>query len=268
MLETLEANKQQYTSQIGPIEELTDRRAPSDQHDDAASRANPRNQFQRKAYDKLVQSEPYHPAVRNRDKFIPWELNVPGKHPTPPNTSCRHNTPAWQARRAVASLQLLRQLTPPRVCAAALSTTWNRWCTHRRYQRRHLASNICLLGCGRTAEDAIEHYFHCRVTHYALQHQLNLAPHLFANLHSGLLCNANIQTTDQLTTIALLNYALYNTTNYLRIHPNTPPTHIPDMLAKRVREGAKRHPNATSVLDNRWNPDRHSQALPPIPYAI
>ena len=149
-----------------------------------------------------------------------------------------------------------------------LSTLWNRWCTHRRYQKRHRTSNSCLLRCGCDAEDAIEHYFHCRLTRDAMRCQLNLPPEFFANLHSGLLCNANIQTTDQLTVIALLNYALYNTTNYLRHHPDTQTTHIPDMLAQNIREGAKHHPLATAVLDMRWNRNRRRQPLPCIPYTI
>ena len=96
-----------------------------------------------------------------------------------------------------------------------------------------------MLGCGDTAEDAIEHYFRCKVTKDILHRQLNLPPHLFANLHSGLLCNANIQTKDQLTTIALLIYGLYNTTNYVRHTPGTPTNQITDMLSQHIREGAR-----------------------------
>ena len=197
-----------------------------------------------------------------------WELCDPAKHPAPPNTTCRQNTPAWQSRRALANLQLLRQLAPPRVCAAALSTLWNRWCTHRRYPKRHLSTNRCMLGCGDTAEDSIEHYFHCKITKDVLRRQLNLPPPLLANLHSGLLCNANIQNTDQLTTLALLNYGLYNTTNYIRHTPSTPPNQITDMLMQHIREGARHHSNATSVLDNRWTQGKRSDPLPPIPYTI
>jgi len=139
---------------------------------------------------------------------------------------------------------------------------------HRRYQKHHLRSNRCLFGCGSTAEDAIEHYFQCTVTQCILQKQLNLLPHLFANLHSGLLCNANIRTEDGLTTIALLNNGLYNTTTYIRHTPGTPTNQITDILARNIREGARHHLNATTVLDNRWNRDRLSRPLPPIPHTI
>ena len=265
---TLEDNAHHYTKHIGPVEELIHKPARNNNDDQHTQPTNPKQHFQRNAYNKLLQAEPYNPTARNRSKFIRWELQDPTKHPAPLNTSCRHNTPAWQARRSLANLQLLTKLTPPRVCAAVLSTLWNRWCTHRRYQRRHWSSNRCLLGCGHTAEDAIEHYFHCTVTQNTLQRQLNLPPQLFANLHSGLLCNANITTTDQLTSIALLTYALYNTINYLRHHPNTPSDQIPDMITQQLREGAKHHPHATTVLDNRWNRQRQSQPLPSIPYTI
>ena len=265
---TLEDNRQNYTQQVCTVEQLTHEPSHDNQRKNESPSHDMKSNFQRNAYNRALQAEPYNASTRNRDKFSRWELHVPLKNPTPPNTGCRQNTPSWQSRRALANLQLLQQLTPPRVCAAALSTLWNRWCTHRRYQKRHLKSNRCLLGCGSTAEDAIEHYFQCTVTQRILQKQLNLPPHLFANLHSGLLCNANIRTEDQLTTIALLNYGLYNTTNYIRHTPGTPTTQITDILAQHIREGARHHPKATAVLDNRWNRDRISRPLPPIPHTI
>ena len=267
----LENATQYYTKHVGPVEDLLQpptRTKNHLNHDDKPPNSEAKPQFQRNVYKNLLQAEKYNPSARNRDKFARWELHNPSKHHAPPNTTCRQNTPSWHSRRALASLQLLKQLVPPRVCAAALSTLWNRWCTHRRFQQRHSTTNRCLLGCGTHAEDAIEHYFHCPIVQNTLQGQLNLSPHLFAHLHSGLLCNANIRTMDQLTSVALLNYALYNTTNYLRVHAGTPSDHIPDMLAQHIREGAKHHPNATLVLDSRWNKYRKSQVLPPIPITI
>ena len=264
----LENTTQQYIYNIGPIEELIPKPKQPLNREQQTKHHNDKKHFQRNAYNKLLQADTYNPTARNRGKFTRWELHIPDTHAVPLNTTCRQNTPAWQARRALASLQLLKELAPPRVCAAALSTLWNRWCTHRRYQHRHWKTNQCLLGCSTTNEDSIEHYYHCEVTQNTLRRQLNLPAQLFANLHSGLLCNANIRTIDQLTSIALLNYALYNTTNYLRQHPHTPKDLIPDMLSQKLREGAKHHPNATTVLDNRWNINRHSKPLPPIPYTI
>ena len=191
-----------------------------------------------------------------------------GKSLLPNNTTCRQNTPAWCARRALASLQLLPTLVPPRVCAAALSTQWNRWCTHCRFQRRQHASNRCLLGCGSRGEDSIEHYYRCPVTRDVLRTKLNLPDHLFANLHTAALCNANIRDTDTLAAVALLTYSLYTTTNRLRLLPPVQMNCARDMLAQNLREGAKRHTNATTVLDNRWNHQRSGMPLPPIPYNI
>ena len=172
------------------------------------------------------------------------------------------------ARRILRRLRELRTLVAPCVSAAVFSTLWNRWCTHRRYQKRHLATNKCLFGCGTQAEDSIEHYFRCSVTKDILGKQLNLQPHLFANVHTATLCNANINDTDRLTTIALLIYALYTTTNRLRLHPLTHDACIQDMITQNMREGAKHHEHATTVLDNRWNHLRSGAPLPPIPHTI
>jgi len=265
---TLEHTTNHYITRTGPIEDFMVKPTPDNNENLHNQPTNKNKNFQRHIYNKLLQTEPYHPSIRNRTKFTRWQLHDPIKHPAPPNTTCRQNTPAWQSRRALASLQLLQQLVPPRVCAAALSTLWNRWCTHRRYQKRFCATNRCMLGCGNTAEDSIEHYFHCRVTQDILQRQLNLPPPLFANLHSGLLCNANIQTKDQLTSVALLIYGLYSTTNRIRHTSGILASQVPDMLVQYIREGAKHHPNASAVLDNRWNRERKTQPLPHIPYTI
>ena len=51
------------------------------------------------------------------------------------------------ARRVYKHLLHLKNLVPPRVCAAVLRTIWNGWCTERRFQRRWGESNVCMLGC-------------------------------------------------------------------------------------------------------------------------
>ena len=265
---TLETTEQQYTTKVGPINDLINRSTPANHDGNTHPRTNPKLQFQRRAYDKLLQAEPYQPTLRMREKLQRWELHDAGKNKLPDNTTGRQNTPCWCARRALASLQLLPKLVPPRVCAAALSTQWNRWCTHRRYQKRRLSSNICLLGCSTQAEDSIEHYFQCPVTRDVLHKQLHLPPHLFANIHTASFCNANIRDTDCLTAVALLTYALYTTTNRLRAHPPAHNAVSYDMLVQGLREGAKHHDHATTVLDNRWNHLRQGAPLPPIPHSI
>jgi len=48
----------------------------------------------------------------------------------------------------------LAKLVTPRVHAAVFKTLWNGWCTHRRFQRRHLDTNACFFQCGGEAEDS------------------------------------------------------------------------------------------------------------------
>ena len=203
-----------------------------------------------------------------RKKLARWELQDASKNLAPRNTSCRQNTPAWCARRSLASLQLLPKLVPPRVCAAVLSTQWNRWCTHRRYQKRHLHTNRCLFGCGAQAEDSIEHYFRCPATAKVIDKQLNLESGLFANVHTAALCNVNISDLDRLTAIALLIYALYTSTNKLRHHPLAQDACVQDVITQTMREGARHHENATRVLDNRWSYSRSGAPIPPTPLTM
>ena len=289
---TLEDNLQWFTHHICPIGDICN--SLDDPHDDhvhngegnddealvdgggtatqTTNRSNtrappqrPQDSFQRRAYQKLLTHYAPHPSYRIRHKFLRWDLQNAATHPPPPGTSCRCNTPAWQARRALAHLQLLPKLVPPRVCAAVFSTLWNRWCTCRRYQQRHSPHNRCVLGCGGDAQDSIEHYCRCPVTKHAMERKLNMSPSTFAHLHTFLLCNANIRTYGDLTSVALLIYAIYNATNHYRHKPPTQDTDIHDAVAQWLREGAKRHANATKVFDNRWHPARRDKALPPIP---
>ena len=118
------------------------------------------------------------------------------------------------------------------------------------------------------AEDSIEHYFQCPVTRDVLHKQLHLPPHLFTNIHTASFCNANIRDTDCLTAVALRTYSLYTTTNRLRAHPPTRNTDSYDMLVQALREGAKHHDHATTVLDNRWKQLRVGTPLPPMPLTI
>jgi len=125
-----------------------------------------------------------------------------------------------------------------------------------------------MLGCRGGAEDSIEHYCRCPVTKKVLERKLNMSPTKYAHLHSFLLCNTYIRTQDELTSIALLIYALYNATNYYRHNPPAPDVNVHEAVTQWMREGAKNHRNATHALDNRWNPTRHDKPIPPIPLHI
>ena len=119
--------------------------------------------------------------------------------------------------------------------------------------------------CNATAEDSIEHYCQCAITKKILRSRLNLDPNLYGNLHTLLLCNIHTTTNDQLTSTALLTYALYNTTNHYRHNPPNNSHQAYDAISQALIEGAKHHPGASSTLDNRWNPERTSKPIPPIP---
>ena len=166
-------------------------------------------------------------------------------------------------------MRTLHKLVSPRVIAAVFSTIWNRWTTHRRMQRRHADTNRCLLGCPQPAEDSIEHYCRCPISKEFLRLHLNLSPEIFAGLHSFTLCNVNIQSTQQLTTIAIWIYTIYTATNNLRRRPLPANAFIQDALKQWAREGTRHHTPSGAILDTRWNAHlvQHTQ-LPPIPYDI
>ena len=86
---------------------------------------------------------------------------------------------------------------------------------------------------------------------------LRLDPFYFANLHSLMLNNHHIDSTETLTTIALLTYGLYTTTNTLRqLQQKGKPyngEYAYDMLIQHTRNGALGHQHSMSVISNRWS---------------
>ena len=224
--------------------------------------------FQRNAYNAILKHHSTHPTTRIRHKHERWELQNLDKHRPPENTNARHNTPAWQARRTLHCLQTLSPLVAPRVSAAVFSTICNRWNTERRWQRRRSPRNTCLFGCSGNSEDSIEHYCKCRITRQVLQRYLHLPQQQYAHLHSFLLCNSHITSTETLTTIALLIYGVYNATNQLRYTPPTTNIDMYDFVVQHIRQGCKGHDKSASTLDNRWHPEPTHSPIQPIPYTI
>ena len=136
-------------------------------------------------------------------------------------------------------------------------------------QKRAADTNRCLLGCPPQAEDSIEHYCKCPVSIAFLRHHLNLSPETFAGLHSFTLCNVNIQSTQQLTAIAIWIYTIYTATNNLRRRSLPANANIQDALKQRAKEGTWNHTPSAEILDNRWNPrEVQHTPLPPIPHDI
>ena len=101
-----------------------------------------------------------------------------------------------------------------------------------------------------------------------LTRALNLPVDMYANIHSFTLCNPHIDSTETLTAISLLVYAVYNTVNFYRHHPARDRGVCLDTARQYLREGARRHPASTKVLDNRWSTRRTPHPLPPIPIHI
>jgi len=95
-----------------------------------------------------------------------------------------------------------------------------------------------------------------------------MPPSKYANMHTFLLCNKHIRTLEELTAIALLQYAIYNATNHFRYNPPSSTTNHYEATVQWLREGAKNHHKATTTLDNRWNPHAQKTTLPPIPRHI
>ena len=113
---------------------------------------------------------------------------------------------------------VLKECTPPKVRAAVFSTIWNRWNTGRRWQKPKGHDNQCLFRC--EGEDSIEHYCHCNTIKIVMKKNLRLDPFYFSNMHTFTVVNQYITDTTTLTTVALLIYGVYNTTNALRAKDN------------------------------------------------
>ena len=116
--------------------------------------------------------------------------------------------------------------------------------------------------------DSMLHYCHCDITKQLLAKVLNLQPSTFTNLHTFLLCNHHINTTETLTCIGLLLYAIYNTTNHFRHHPCKDKTTIFNYARQSITEGARRHNASVRVLDGRWVTTLVTHPLPSIPAHI
>ena len=163
-------------------------------------------------------------------------------------------------------LRSLAPLVPPRVHAAAFGTIWNRWTTSRRFQ----FLGPCLLGCGDTEGNYIEHYCRCRVTQQVCRRALNLDPTSHANLHALLLASPVIHTKDALASMGLLSYALYTTTNRIRyarrVNPMTPDIAYGPVV-QALREGVRRRSYALGALRRRWQVGHLEEQLVQAPLA-
>ena len=211
-----------------------------------------RHSFQRLAYRRILVANAPCPVQRTRCKLQRWRLTEPHCHPRL-DLSIRHLTPEWMSRRALASLLLLAKVVPPRVSSAVFSTMWNRWTTHRRFQRRSGPSNQCTFKCSATAEDSLEHYARCPRTRELAERYLRIPSDLHCNLYSFNLCNPHIRSIEDLSCVALMIYSVYRLTQKLRHHPLQQNASVYDALVQMAREGARGHRQASRTIDTRWS---------------
>ena len=223
--------------------------------------------LQRTAYNLLCKSDKYDAEERVRNKQKRWYLNDQGRH-LGSRLIGKSGTPAWQAQRTLHNLRLLNTLAPPRVFAACLSTLFNRWTTARRFQQRNSDANRCVLGCatntGDQPEDSIEHYCRCRFARDLGSRYLHLDPSTQINMHTFMLCNAQITTCEELVASAILIYAMYRATNHYR-HNGDQTRDVFNALRQWSREATMKHTMSMSILDNLWHPRRTLTLLPPKP---
>ena len=88
---------------------------------------------------------------------------------------------------------------------------------------------------------------------------LNLDPLKHINVHAFVGCNPYVCGDDVLTATALLIYGTYRATNYARYEGPLQVDHVYRAMVQRVREGARGHKNAMSVVDSRWVHASHGQ---------
>ena len=176
----------------------------------------------------------YQPYIRMRQRLQRWKL---------PGFPRRH------ARQALQNLAELRDLAPPRVSAAVLSTMWNRWVTARRFQR----SAACVLGCSPTARDSIEHYACCPFVREAASAYLHLRlrgpPEAVSDFLLVSTPPGQRQPQSVITRMALLVYATYVVTNNARHgEMSRGRTEMIGMLQQGILQAAEGHCGAEAAL--------------------
>jgi len=175
------------------------------------------------------------PEERVRYKIQRWKLQGPAAH---------------ISRRVHRRLCALQNLVAPTVSAACFSAIWNRWTTARRFQKRHLHCNTCVLGCSTGAEDSIEHYACCSAVREVGCKYLRLwrdtCPETF------MLADPRMEDEGDLICVAILVYATYMATNHFRRQGGTDLETATDALEQFCRNGVKGHPSSQRVIDGRW----------------
>ena len=222
----------------------------------AEIRKKQRESFQRTVMQKVLAAYHTHPEIRLRRKLKRFSEH---ENPKCARGWCLPDYMGVTTARVLRNLQRLPKLVPPRVCGAVIRTLFNGWTTHRRFQRRHLASNICCFEC-RTAfhteaEDSLEHYCKCPVVLNLLRSKLRVEVARENALRFWLLDILHA-TDDLLRSCAVHIYACYMTYNMCsHSHKERSVAEISDAVGQHLIQSVRGHPALTRWLDDRWRHD-------------
>ena len=218
-----------------------------------------RKEVQKAAYAMLLARHANHPMNRIRHKLERWKLGSL-THARYFAGNALSALPARIAPRVNHNLKLLGKFCPPCVQAACISLVWNRWCTNWRFQKH--SGHECLLGCGQSNGDRVEHYAVCQVTKQTCRQKLNLDDEKFASLPGLTLAHPEIKDQETLVTIALLTYGIYKVTNARRKDNTIPTTDSMRAILQAVHYGVRGHTVSTKIFDNRWADNTRNKDLP------
>ena len=109
------------------------------------------------------------------------------------------------------------------------------------------------MGCTSTeGSDCIEHYAHCRVTHTIAKKTLRLHFEGREALEWFLLARSECGEPTNLTCIAVLIYAVYNTVNCRRRNGDGSMKEAEETMEQYVIAAIRDHPASEKIINGRW----------------
>ena len=151
--------------------------------------------------------------------------------------------PMHHARRALSRLKELRELVAPRVVSACFRLIYNGWCTPARFQKK----GSCVLCSKRDSEDRIEHYPYCSRVRALMVHHLGMSNES-ACLESFLFVSSRADAETH-TLLAIVVYAVFRATHYLRSGCLQDAPEIDQMLWQFCTSAKHNHMNSSKSLD-------------------